>query len=161
MEKRVTILTVRGATMKVAGGTVLKELQPAVRGLSGQRLTVGLALGGWPEDHAAVGPTALTLGKQMDDMLRTMRRAWAGEFSGASGPMPATATGVSRQNTMYQEESECKSNSWPASPSSPRIRHAAGSCLQNGMPASVRAEDCQNAICRLTQDIHRSKFAGC
>jgi alkanesulfonate monooxygenase SsuD/methylene tetrahydromethanopterin reductase-like flavin-dependent oxidoreductase (luciferase family) len=61
--------------------------------LSGGRLTVGLALGGWPEDYAASNVPMDGRGRTFEATLATMRRAWAGELSGASGPMPALPPG--------------------------------------------------------------------
>jgi alkanesulfonate monooxygenase SsuD/methylene tetrahydromethanopterin reductase-like flavin-dependent oxidoreductase (luciferase family) len=61
--------------------------------LSGGRLTVGLALGGWPEDYAASDVPLKGRGKTFEATLATMRRAWDGELSGASGPLPALPQG--------------------------------------------------------------------
>jgi alkanesulfonate monooxygenase SsuD/methylene tetrahydromethanopterin reductase-like flavin-dependent oxidoreductase (luciferase family) len=57
--------------------------------LSGGRLTAGLALGGWPEDYATSRLPLNGRGATFEEMLATMRRVWAGEVAGASGPMPA------------------------------------------------------------------------
>jgi alkanesulfonate monooxygenase SsuD/methylene tetrahydromethanopterin reductase-like flavin-dependent oxidoreductase (luciferase family) len=70
----------------------LASLDAIARG----RLTAGLAVGGWPEDHAAVEPSAVSTGRLMDEMVATMRDAWLGRFSGACGPMPATPAGHPR-----------------------------------------------------------------
>ncbi|MDE3075611.1 MAG: LLM class flavin-dependent oxidoreductase [Chloroflexota bacterium] len=91
--RRVELLTTVLNVPYRRNALVLAKQLASLDRLCGQRLTAGLGLGGWPEDHDAVGPTALALGKQMDEMLLTMRRAWAGEFAGASGPMPATPPG--------------------------------------------------------------------
>ena len=61
--------------------------------LSGGRLTVGLALGGWPEDYAASDVSLEGRGAAFDATLATMRRVWAGELAGASGPLPALPAG--------------------------------------------------------------------
>jgi alkanesulfonate monooxygenase SsuD/methylene tetrahydromethanopterin reductase-like flavin-dependent oxidoreductase (luciferase family) len=63
---------------------VLAKQLASVDRLSGGRLTAGLALGGWPDDHAAAGPSTVSLGACMDDMVATMRRVWAGELVGSS-----------------------------------------------------------------------------
>lgn len=65
----------------------------SVHELSGGRLTAGLGLGGWPEDYAASETPLAGRGAAFDAMLATMRRAWAGEIAGASGPMPALPGG--------------------------------------------------------------------
>jgi alkanesulfonate monooxygenase SsuD/methylene tetrahydromethanopterin reductase-like flavin-dependent oxidoreductase (luciferase family) len=61
--------------------------------ISGGRLTVGLALGGWPEDYAASDVSQDGRGKAFDATLATMRRVWKGELAGASGPMSALPKG--------------------------------------------------------------------
>jgi alkanesulfonate monooxygenase SsuD/methylene tetrahydromethanopterin reductase-like flavin-dependent oxidoreductase (luciferase family) len=61
--------------------------------LSGGRLTVGMALGGWPEDYAVSGVSLEGRGAAFDATLATMRRVWAGELTGASGPLPALPSG--------------------------------------------------------------------
>lgn len=61
--------------------------------LSGGRLTAGLGMGGWPEDHEASEVPLTGKGARHESMLATMRRAWAGEIHGAGGPMPAMAPG--------------------------------------------------------------------
>jgi alkanesulfonate monooxygenase SsuD/methylene tetrahydromethanopterin reductase-like flavin-dependent oxidoreductase (luciferase family) len=55
--------------------------------ISGGRLTVGVGLGGWPEDYAASGVGMTGRGARLDDDLATMRRVWAGEVAGQGGPM--------------------------------------------------------------------------
>jgi alkanesulfonate monooxygenase SsuD/methylene tetrahydromethanopterin reductase-like flavin-dependent oxidoreductase (luciferase family) len=72
--------------------TLAKQIA-SVDQLSGGRLTVGLALGGWPEDYAASGVPLAGRGAAFDAMLTSMRRVWAGEVTGASGPMPALPGG--------------------------------------------------------------------
>jgi alkanesulfonate monooxygenase SsuD/methylene tetrahydromethanopterin reductase-like flavin-dependent oxidoreductase (luciferase family) len=75
---------------------VLAKQLASLDRLSGGRLTAGLALGGWPEDHTAVGPSEQSNGSLMDEMLTTMQRVWAGETTGASGPIPAMPAGRPR-----------------------------------------------------------------
>ncbi|MEU8140210.1 LLM class flavin-dependent oxidoreductase [Streptodolium elevatio] len=72
---------------------VLAKQIASVELLSEGRLTVGLALGGWPEDYAAGEVSLRGRGAVMDATLTTMRRVWAGEYAGASGPMPALPAG--------------------------------------------------------------------
>lgn len=64
--------------------------------LSGGRLTIGLALGGWPEDYAVSDVPMEGRGRTFEAMLATMRRAWAGDLAGASGPMTALSAGRPR-----------------------------------------------------------------
>jgi alkanesulfonate monooxygenase SsuD/methylene tetrahydromethanopterin reductase-like flavin-dependent oxidoreductase (luciferase family) len=61
--------------------------------LSGGRLTAGLALGGWPEDYEASDTPLAGRGAAFDEILAAMRRVWAGEIAGASGPIPALPSG--------------------------------------------------------------------
>lgn len=72
---------------------VLAKQIASLDAVAGGRLTAGLALGGWPQDHAAVGPSSRGVGPMMDDMLATMCEVWQGSLVGASGPMPATPPG--------------------------------------------------------------------
>jgi alkanesulfonate monooxygenase SsuD/methylene tetrahydromethanopterin reductase-like flavin-dependent oxidoreductase (luciferase family) len=75
---------------------VLAKQLASLDAVAAGRLTAGLALGGWPEDHQAGEPGAPALGPAMDEMLATMRDVWRGSLVGASGPMPATPAGRPR-----------------------------------------------------------------
>jgi alkanesulfonate monooxygenase SsuD/methylene tetrahydromethanopterin reductase-like flavin-dependent oxidoreductase (luciferase family) len=75
---------------------VLGKQLASVDQLSGGRLTAGLALGGWPEDYAASEAPLTGRGALFDATLATLRRVWAGELVGASGPMPALPEGRPR-----------------------------------------------------------------
>jgi alkanesulfonate monooxygenase SsuD/methylene tetrahydromethanopterin reductase-like flavin-dependent oxidoreductase (luciferase family) len=68
---------------------VLAKQIASVDQLSGGRLTVGLALGGWPEDYAVSDVSLSARGTIFDATLAAMRDVWSGAVSGASGPMPA------------------------------------------------------------------------
>lgn len=68
---------------------VLAKQLASLDRLSDGRLTVGLALGGWPEDYAASGLPLRGRGARFDEMLSTMRRVWAGEVDGSAGPIAA------------------------------------------------------------------------
>ena len=72
---------------------VLAKQIASVDRLSGGRLTVGLALGGWPEDYAVSDVPLAGRGATFDATLAAMRQVWSGVVSGASGPMPALPTG--------------------------------------------------------------------
>jgi alkanesulfonate monooxygenase SsuD/methylene tetrahydromethanopterin reductase-like flavin-dependent oxidoreductase (luciferase family) len=61
--------------------------------LSAGRLTVGLGMGGWPEDYAASGVPMTRRGAAFEATLATMRSVWRGEMAGASGPIPALPPG--------------------------------------------------------------------
>ncbi|TDD66540.1 LLM class flavin-dependent oxidoreductase [Jiangella aurantiaca] len=55
--------------------------------LSGGRLTAGLGLGGWPEDHDVSGVPQRGGGARLDDAVATMRAVWTGRVAGQGGPM--------------------------------------------------------------------------
>ncbi|MEV5707912.1 LLM class flavin-dependent oxidoreductase [Actinoallomurus sp. NPDC052274] len=57
------------------------------------RLTVGLGMGGWPEDYAASGAPTTRRGAAFEAGLAAMRAVWRGETTGASGPVPALPEG--------------------------------------------------------------------
>lgn len=61
--------------------------------VSGGRLVAGLALGAWPEDYAVSEAPMAGRGAAFDAALVTMRKVWAGEVTGVSGPMPALPSG--------------------------------------------------------------------
>src|SRR3954468_6050319 len=57
--------------------------------LSGDRLTLGVAVGGREDDYEAAGIDFRTRGKRMDEMLAQWKRIWDGEsfgYAGAIGP---------------------------------------------------------------------------
>jgi alkanesulfonate monooxygenase SsuD/methylene tetrahydromethanopterin reductase-like flavin-dependent oxidoreductase (luciferase family) len=85
VELMTTVLTVPYRQNAV----VLAKQLGSLDRLSGGRLTVGLALGGWPEDYAASGMPLRGRGARFDGMLSTMCRVWAGEVDGSSGPIAA------------------------------------------------------------------------
>ena len=76
--------------------TVLAKQIASVDQLSTRRLTVGLALGGWPEDYAASGAPLSGRGATFAATLVAMRKVWRGKVSGSSGPMPALPEGHPR-----------------------------------------------------------------
>jgi alkanesulfonate monooxygenase SsuD/methylene tetrahydromethanopterin reductase-like flavin-dependent oxidoreductase (luciferase family) len=75
---------------------VLAKQLASVDRASGGRLTAGLGLGGWPDDHEVVGPPPAATGAVMDDMLVTMRNVWAGEVGHGSATIPALPSGRPR-----------------------------------------------------------------
>ncbi len=75
---------------------VLAKQLASLDRLAGGRLTAGLALGGWPDDHEIVGPSKAPMGALMDEMLATMRRVWAGDLATGTANIPALAAGRPR-----------------------------------------------------------------
>jgi alkanesulfonate monooxygenase SsuD/methylene tetrahydromethanopterin reductase-like flavin-dependent oxidoreductase (luciferase family) len=69
---------------------VLAKQLASVDRLADGRLTPGLALGGWPEDYAASDAPLTGRGRLFDETIATLRRVWAGELTGASGPIGPT-----------------------------------------------------------------------
>jgi alkanesulfonate monooxygenase SsuD/methylene tetrahydromethanopterin reductase-like flavin-dependent oxidoreductase (luciferase family) len=91
-ERAELMTTVLGVPWRQSAIVVGKQLA-SLDLLSGGRLTAGLALGGWPEDYAATETRLAGRGATFVDMLATLRRVWAGEIAGASGPIPALPSG--------------------------------------------------------------------
>jgi alkanesulfonate monooxygenase SsuD/methylene tetrahydromethanopterin reductase-like flavin-dependent oxidoreductase (luciferase family) len=99
-----------GATSRIGLFTdiLLAPLYPAVwlakataslDAMSGGRLTLGMAVGGRPDDYAAMDRPVERRGKLFDDTLDILHRAWAGEsVTGEDfpvGPEPASGNRVS------------------------------------------------------------------
>jgi alkanesulfonate monooxygenase SsuD/methylene tetrahydromethanopterin reductase-like flavin-dependent oxidoreductase (luciferase family) len=94
--ERVEMLTTVLNVVYSRNPIVLAKQIASVDQLSGGRLTVGLALGGWPEDYAVSDVPLATRGATFDATLAAMLRVWSGVVSGASGPIPALPTGRPR-----------------------------------------------------------------
>ena len=91
--ERVELMTtILGVPFRQSAVVLAKQLASLDR-ISEGRLTAGLALGGWPEDYEASATPLAGRGAAFEEMLVTMRRAWAGEISGAAGPMPGMPAG--------------------------------------------------------------------
>ena len=91
--ERVELLTTVLNVPYRRNAVVLGKQLASVDRLSGGRLTAGLGLGGWPEDHEAGDVPRRGLGAAMDAMVATMQEVWDGKLSGAGGPMPALPPG--------------------------------------------------------------------
>ena len=59
----------------------------SLHALSGERVTLGIGLGGREDDYELAGVSMKTRGKVLDEMLEQMREVWSGEEMG-----PQTAT---------------------------------------------------------------------
>jgi alkanesulfonate monooxygenase SsuD/methylene tetrahydromethanopterin reductase-like flavin-dependent oxidoreductase (luciferase family) len=75
---------------------VLAKQLASLDRVSGGRLTAGLGLGGWPDDHEAVRPAPAAMGAVMDEMLATMHGVWSGEVGHDSAAIPALPSGRPR-----------------------------------------------------------------
>lgn len=77
---------------------VLAKAAASVDQISGGRLTLGMAVGGRPDDFEAVGQPYVGRGRRMDEALGVMQRVWAGErLAGSSrpiGPPPTRRDGI-------------------------------------------------------------------
>lgn len=94
--RRVTLFTtVLNVPWRQSAVMLAKQLASLDR-LSDGRLVAGLGLGGWPEDYRESRTQMAGRGAAFDAMLVEMRRAWAGEIPGASGPLPPTPPGRPR-----------------------------------------------------------------
>jgi alkanesulfonate monooxygenase SsuD/methylene tetrahydromethanopterin reductase-like flavin-dependent oxidoreductase (luciferase family) len=91
--ERIELLTtVLNVPWRRNGVALAKQLASLDR-ISGGRLTAGLGLGGWPDDHAVVGPAPAAGGALMDEMLAAMRAVWAGDVGDGNAAIPALAPG--------------------------------------------------------------------
>lgn len=91
--ERVELLTTVLNTGYRCNPVVLAKQIDSVERLSAGRLTVGLGMGGWPEDYAASDVVMTRRGAAFETTLATMRDVWRGEVAGASGPIPALPQG--------------------------------------------------------------------
>jgi alkanesulfonate monooxygenase SsuD/methylene tetrahydromethanopterin reductase-like flavin-dependent oxidoreductase (luciferase family) len=71
---------------------LLAKQVASVDRLCGGRLTLGLAVGGRPDDFAAAGAEFAGRGDRLDDQIAEMRRIWAGERRGIAGPIGPAPT---------------------------------------------------------------------
>ena len=79
--------------------TVLAKQIASVDQLSTRRLTVGLALGGWPEDYAASEAPLSGRGATFDATLVAMRKVWRGADHTESSA-PALATSITDKHSI-------------------------------------------------------------
>ncbi|TDD29258.1 LLM class flavin-dependent oxidoreductase [Actinomadura sp. KC06] len=74
-----------------ANAALLAKQAATVNHLSGGRLVLGMAVGGYEDDYAASGVPFAGRGRRFDAMLDEMTSIWAGEprgVAGAIGPQP-------------------------------------------------------------------------
>lgn len=78
-------------------GTLLAKQLATVDSFADGRLTVGIAVGGRPDDYTATGSDFHSRGADFDAQLAEMHAVWSGEsrgFAGAVGPAPRQSGGV-------------------------------------------------------------------
>jgi alkanesulfonate monooxygenase SsuD/methylene tetrahydromethanopterin reductase-like flavin-dependent oxidoreductase (luciferase family) len=71
-----------------ANAVILAKQALSVHALSGERLTLGVGVGGREEDYALAGVDFATRGKVLDSMLARMKEVWAGEEMGPQTAAP-------------------------------------------------------------------------
>lgn len=74
-----------------ANSVLLAKQAATVNHLSDDRLTLGMAVGGYRDDYEASGVPFGERGWRFDEMLEEMARVWAGEpygYAGPVGPIP-------------------------------------------------------------------------
>ena len=78
-------------------GAMLAKQAASVDAISGGRLTLGLGIGGRPDDFVAGESDVRTRGRRFEEQLATMRRIWSGDSysddAGPIGPPPAQPGG--------------------------------------------------------------------
>lgn len=78
-------------------GAMLAKQAASVDAISGGRLSLGLGIGGRPDDFVAGETDITTRGRRFDEQLATMKRVWAGEpyndEAGGIGPSPGRQGG--------------------------------------------------------------------
>jgi len=85
---------------------VLAKQLASLDRVSGGRLTAGLGLGGWADDHEVVGPAAAGTGATMDEMLATMLGAWSGGVRPRQRADPPAARATTRSAVRRRRASE-------------------------------------------------------
>lgn len=91
--ERVELLTTILNAGYRANPVLLAKQIDSVERISAGRLTVGLGMGGWPEDYAASDVPMTGRGAAFEATLATMRAVWRGDVAGDSGPIPGLPPG--------------------------------------------------------------------
>ncbi|MGH3342088.1 MAG: LLM class flavin-dependent oxidoreductase [Carbonactinosporaceae bacterium] len=83
---------------------LLAKQAATVNHLSGGRLMLGMAVGGYADDYEASGVAFSERGRRFDEMLDEMTRVWTGESRGFAGPI-GPAPGVDRSQIIFGGQS--------------------------------------------------------
>lgn len=97
---RITLLTSILVVPFRRNAALVAKQAATVNHLSGGRLVLGMAVGGYKDDYQASGVPFAERGRRFDEMLTETARVWAGEhrgFAGAIGPAP----GLSRDQLVF------------------------------------------------------------
>lgn len=103
--ERITLMTSILVVPFRLNAALLAKQAATVNHLSGGRLVLGMAVGGYEDDYQASGVPFKGRGRQFDRMLDDLTRIWAGEprgFAGAIGP----AAGVDRSRIVFGGHSD-------------------------------------------------------
>jgi alkanesulfonate monooxygenase SsuD/methylene tetrahydromethanopterin reductase-like flavin-dependent oxidoreductase (luciferase family) len=86
---------------------MLAKIAASIDQISDGRLTLGLAVGGRPDDFAVTGHDLKTRGRDFDTALELMHRAWHGEaWSGTDKPISPTPVRAGRVPIVFGGTSE-------------------------------------------------------
>jgi alkanesulfonate monooxygenase SsuD/methylene tetrahydromethanopterin reductase-like flavin-dependent oxidoreductase (luciferase family) len=100
--------------------------------LSGGRFTLGVGVGGRPDDYTATGQDFSTRGRRLDEGLEIMHRAWRGEpVEGAAKPVSPRPVKDDRVPLLIGGQPNL---------AAPRIQHWGGGWTIGGLPPEVAAE---------------------
>jgi alkanesulfonate monooxygenase SsuD/methylene tetrahydromethanopterin reductase-like flavin-dependent oxidoreductase (luciferase family) len=83
-----------------ANAALVAKQAATVNRLSGGRLVLGMAVGGYPDDYEASGVPFQGRGDRFDAMLDTMTRVWDGAEMGLAGPI-GPAPGIGRSQIIF------------------------------------------------------------
>jgi alkanesulfonate monooxygenase SsuD/methylene tetrahydromethanopterin reductase-like flavin-dependent oxidoreductase (luciferase family) len=98
--KRITLMTSILVAPMRANAALLAKQAASLNRLSGGRLRLGMAVGGYADDYEASGVPFAGRGRRFDEMLDEMTRIWAGEPRGFAGPIGPTP-GLDRSQLVF------------------------------------------------------------
>lgn len=97
---RIKLLTSVAIVPSRANAALFAKQAATVNFLSGGRLVLGMAVGGYSDDYQASGVPFSERGRRFDEMLSDMTGIWAGEPRGFAG-MIGPAAGVDRSQIIF------------------------------------------------------------
>jgi alkanesulfonate monooxygenase SsuD/methylene tetrahydromethanopterin reductase-like flavin-dependent oxidoreductase (luciferase family) len=83
-----------------ANAALVAKQAATVNHLSGGRLVLGMAVGGYADDYDASNVPFAGRGRRFDEMLEEMARIWSGDTRGFAGPI-GPATGPDRSQIIF------------------------------------------------------------
>lgn len=97
---RITLMTSILLVPFRANAALVAKQAATVNHLSGGRLVLGMAVGGYEDDYIASGVPFSERGRRLDEMLDEMARLWAGEPRGFAGPI-GPSPGIGRNQILF------------------------------------------------------------